>query len=153
MSQKGRYSWILYRWHDLWQKSVSAISFRAGMVAISLTESRILLNAPFCIINEQLPIKAENGVFYSNDASSHKTSWFQIWIYVLHTHTLLQIFFKLSEILLSEKGCIFLITPGEFCNWKMYCLEDINAIMQIWLIMLTIKLTSWKFEKDLQQPD
>ncbi len=26
----------------------------------------------------------------------------------------------------QKKACIFLITPGEFYSWKMYCLEDIN---------------------------
>ncbi len=35
-------------------------------------------------------------------------------------------FFKLSEILVSEKAHIFLIAPGESYSWKMYCMEDIN---------------------------
>ena len=30
------------------------------------------------------------------------------------------IFLKLWE----KKACIFLINPGEFYGWKMYCLED-----------------------------
>ena len=39
--------------------------------------------------------------------------------------------FKLSEILVSEESSyhIFLITPGEFDSWKIFCLEDINENM------------------------
>ncbi len=39
----------------------------------------------------------------------------------------------------QKKAHIFLITPGEFYSWKLYCLED---IMKMWLVMVTIiKLT------------
>ena len=38
-------------------------------------------------------------------------------------------FFKLSEILVSEESSYYFITPGEFYNWKMYCLENINENM------------------------
>ena len=34
--------------------------------------------------------------------------------------------FKLCESLVSKKAYIFLITPGEFCSWKVYRLQDIN---------------------------
>ena len=48
---------------------------------------------------------------------------------------MLQIFYKLLEILISEKSSYFSNTPGEFYSWKMYRLED---IMKTWLIMVTI---------------
>ncbi len=38
----------------------------------------------------------------------------------------LRFFSNLRRFWYQKKAHIFLITPGEFYSWKMYCVEDIN---------------------------